>query len=492
MLDLERSELIFFIAIYVVFQIALGLWFARGTKSDTEYYIAGGRLGFFPITLSLFATWFGAETILGSSAAVAEGGLSGARAEPFGYAICLVAMAFLVAGPIRSHGYVTISDFFRDRFGKHAEFITAIVLVIISVIWAGAQLLAIAAILETTVGLPGVLTLFVAAGVVIFYSMFAGLIGDVVTDVVQGLFLMAGVVVLFVVVAHQFGGLSIMIGSIEPEQLRLVGPGESVFSRADAWAIPVIGSLVTQEVITRFLAARSSTIAKGAAFSAAGLYMVIGLMPVLIGLSGAHLDVPGAVGDNFLPAIAVQYLPPVLAIVFVGALFSAILSTVDSNLLAVSSLICINILKKLHQRSSERGQLMIARFGTAFAGVGALAVALGGSDIYELIALTSVFGQGAIVVATLVGLRTRFGGPAAALACVYSCVAFNLATLLILPLKDALAEGMAMGPALSAVLAGDVEPIAGYFIYSVIVSFIVYFVVGALESLGGAAKRKSA
>ena len=95
--DLSRTELVIFIAVYVVFQIAIGLWFARGTKSDTDYYIAGGRLGFFPITLSLFATWFGAETILGSSAAVAEGGLSGARAEPFGYALCLIGTAFLVA-----------------------------------------------------------------------------------------------------------------------------------------------------------------------------------------------------------------------------------------------------------------------------------------------------------------------------------------------------------------------------------------------------------
>lgn len=479
--DLSRVELMLFITVYVVIQIAIGLWFARGTKSDTDYYIAGGRLGYFPITLSLFATWFGAETILGSSAAVAEGGLSGARAEPFGYAICLVATAFLVAGKIRSHGYVTIADFFRDRFGKHAEFITAIVLVIISVIWAGAQLLAIAAILETTLGLPGVLTLFVAAGVVIFYSMFAGLIGDVVTDVVQGLFLMGGVLVLFVAIVHQFGGFAAMLSVIEPDQLRLIAPGESLFTRADAWAIPVIGSLVTQEVITRFLAAKSTSTAKAAAFSAAGLYVGIGMMPVLIGLSGAHMNVPGADGDNFIPAMAIEFLPPMLAIVFIGALFSAILSTVDSNLLAVSSLISINILKKLHARSSERRQLMIARFGTAFAGAGALAVALGGSDIYELIALTSVFGQGAIVVATLIGLRTRFGGPMAALACIYTCVAFNLATLLVLPMMDAISDGMPMGPALQATLAGDVEPIDGYFIYSVVVSLGAYVVAGLLE-----------
>ena len=124
---------------------------------------------------------------------------------------------------------------------------------------------------------------------------------------------------------------------------------------------------------------------------------------------------------------------------------------------------------------------MIARFGTAFAGAGALAVALGGSDIYELIALTSVFGQGAIVVATLIGLRTRFGGPMAALACIYTCVAFNLATLLVLPMMDAISDGMPMGPALQATLAGDVEPIDGYFIYSVVVSLGAYVVAGLLE-----------
>ncbi len=484
--DLSRAELLFFIAGYVAIQIAVGLWFARGTKSDTDYYIAGGRLGYFPITLSLFATWFGAETILGSSAAVAEGGLSGARAEPFGYAICLVATALFVAGKIRSHGYVTIADFFRDRFGKHAEFVTAIVLVVISVIWAGAQLLAIAAILETTLGLPGVITLFAAAGIVIFYSMFAGLIGDVVTDVIQGLFLMGGVIILFLAVIHQFGGFGPMLSVIQSDQLRLIAPGESLFTRADAWAIPVIGSLVTQEIITRFLAAKSTSVAKSAAFSAAGLYIGIGMMPVLIGLSGAHLDVAGAQGDNFIPAMALEFLPPILAIVFIGALFSAILSTVDSNLLAVSSLISINILKKLHARSSEKRQLLIARFGTAFAGAGALAVALSGSDIYELIAMTSVFGQGAIVVATLIGLRTRFGGPAAGLACVYTCVAFNLATLLILPTLDAMNSGLALGPALQAVLAGEVDPIDGYFIYSVLSALAAYVIAGLLESAGKA------
>ncbi|MEZ5892926.1 MAG: hypothetical protein R3C58_07265 [Parvularculaceae bacterium] len=477
MQGINSIELAIFIALYVAAQIAVGLWFARGAKSEKDFFLAGGRLGFLPITLSLFATWFGAETILGSSAAVAEGGLSGARAEPFGYAICLVGMALLIVGPIRQHGFVTVADFIRVRFGVHAEVVTAAISIVISVIWAGAQLLAIAAILETAIGVPGVITLFVAAIVVIFYCSFGGLMGDVVTDVIQSVFLIAGVALLFFMLAAKFGGVGAMLTSIEPDQLRLVAPGESVFGRADAWAIPVIGSLVTQEAITRFLAARSTAVAKSACYAAALLYVGVGALPVIIGLAGAHMHFPGAEGDNFIPAVAVNVLSPFLAILFIGALFSAILSTVDSNLLAVSSFFTINILKGVHRRSSERQRLMTARLTTAAAGIAALAVALAGSNIYDLIALTSIFGQGGILIAVMFGLRTRLGGPAAALASIYACVSFNIATMLIMPLMDAMGQGMSVTAALQAVVAGDVEPMDGYFLYSIAVSIIAYVAV---------------
>jgi len=479
--ELSPTKLAIFIVLYVAAQIGIGLWFARGAKSDTDYYLAGRKLGFLPLSLSIFATWFGAETILGSSAAIAEGGLAGARAEPFGYAICLVGMAILIAGSIREKGYVTIADFFRDRFGHHAELLVAVISVIISVIWAGAQLLAVSAILETALNIPGVITLFVAAAIVIFYCYFGGLMGDVVTDIIQGVFLIGGAVVLFLAVAQQFGGVGAMIGSIQTEQLRLVSPGESVFGRVDSWAIPVLGSLVTQEVITRFLAARNVKVARRACYSAAGLYLAVGCLPVLIGLAGAHLDIPGADGDNFIPALALATLPPMLAIIFTGALFSAILSTVDSNLLAVSSLVSINILRRFHSHASEKLQLRTARFATVGAGLLALCVAMAGSDIYELIAMTSVFGQGGILIATLFGLRTRFGGTRAALLSIYVCVIFNLMTLLVLPLYDSLSGGMGLPAALSAVLSGDVEPIPGYFLYSIAASLITYVLFASFE-----------
>lgn len=485
--QLSPGGLTVFIVLYVLAQVAIGVWFGRGAKSETDYFLGGRRLGFLALGMSIFATWFGAETILGSAAAIAEGGLSGARAEPFGYAICLTLMAVFIASPIREKGYVTIADFFRDRYGKKAELASAVISVIISVIWAGAQLLAIAAILETVVGIPGLVTLFAAAGIVIFYCYFSGLMGDVATDVVQGVFLIAGMLILFVAVIGAFGGLGEMLSSIEPEQLRLVAPGESVFARVDNWAIPVLGSLVTQEVITRFLAARTVIVARAACYSAAALYLLIGMTPVLIGLSGAHLDIPGADGDNFIPALALDMLPQWLAIVFVGALFSAILSTVDSNLLAVSSLISINIMRRRHARRDERAQLRAARLTTVAAGVAALVVALSGSNIYELLAMTSVFGQGGILVATLVGLRSTFGGARAAMTAIFVCVVFNVATLIVMPMMEATGEGMSLAKAFAAVLAGDVAPIDGYFLFSILASLVAYVGVALFETRGSLA-----
>jgi len=146
-----------FIVGYLILQMALGIWVGRGAKTKGDYYLAGRRLGAWPIAFSLFATWFGAETVIGSSAAIAAGGLAEARAEPFGYALALVLMAAVIAIPFRKRGYVTLADFFRERFDQRSERLAAALTVLASVIWAAAQLLALSAVLLISVISLGVL-----------------------------------------------------------------------------------------------------------------------------------------------------------------------------------------------------------------------------------------------------------------------------------------------------------------------------------------------
>ncbi|MBU6373797.1 MAG: sodium:solute symporter [Alphaproteobacteria bacterium] len=466
---------------YILLQIGIGVWFGRNVRTDEDYFLAGRRLGLWPIALSVFATWFGAETLVGSTAAIASEGLSGARAEPFGYALCLLAMAFLVAGQFRARGYVTLADFFRDRFDPHTERVAALVTVVVSVIWAAAQLLALASILHVALGWPQSVTLIVATLVVIVYTSFSGLMGDVVTDMVQSVVLIGGVLLVFTALAQNAGGIEPMLARIEPAQLAFVGPGESWLARIDAWAIPVLGSLITQEAISRFLAAKSPKLARHATLAAAALYLGLGSIPVLIGLSGAHLPGAADAGDAFLPRLAAEVLPPVLFLVFSAALLSAILSTVDSNLLSVSSMLTVNVMGDLHARASERLKLQIARATTIGAGLVALAIALSGQTIYELIALTSVFGQAGILVAVMFGMFSRFGGRRAAAAALWTCIVVNLATLVAWPIAAEMGAGATFGDAVVLLAAGEAVSIDGAFLISTVTSIAAYVAAALLE-----------
>lgn len=417
------------VGIYVIAQMALSLWAARGVKDAQDYYLAGRRLGPLALAMSLFATWFGAETVMGSSAAIAEEGLAGARAEPFGYALCLVLMALLIAGKLRDGDYWTLADFIRARFGVWAEKLAALVTIPASLFWGAAQLLALGSILAALFGAPVGLTLAIAAGIVILYASFGGFAGDVATDVLQGAVLLICVAGLGIALILNQGGIGPALAAINPQQLTLVGAEESALARLDAWMVPILGSLVTQEAIARFLGARSVSVARRACLLAAGIYLVAGMAPVLFGLVGA--SIPGAaVGeDTFLPFLARDLLPSVMMVALIGALISAILSTVDSNLLTVSALATRNLGLR-----SQSGGATLERGLTIAAGLACWALAASGEGIYGLIELSSSIGQSGLLVATLFGLWTRWGDERAALAAMAAGGAVNLWTNALQPL----------------------------------------------------------
>ncbi len=415
---------------YVLVQIGIGVWVSRRTRTTADYYVAGRTLGPVAVTLSLFATWFGAETVMGASAAVAEGGLSAARAEPFGYFICLVLMGLLVAGKLRDSGSLTLADFFRQRFGPQAELWCVIANVPVSIIWAAAQMAALAYIVGALTDIPVATALAFAAAVVIVYTMLGGLRGDVVTDMVQGVILLGGLGMMLALFLARPEGMA-ALQAIEPSALNLLGDGQSWLSRIDSWSIPILGSLVTSEAVARFLGARDAKVARGACFGAAFLYLLAGGVPVVLGLAGPHLGVPLAAGDFFLPSLAQAVLPPVALVILVGALLSAILSTVDSNLLSVSALLSHNVVERAFPAHGDAWRLAAARLFTAVAGVLAWAIAASGERIYQMIEWTSALGVSGVLVAFLFGAHSRLGDGRAAVAAILAGFGCNLVTVFL-------------------------------------------------------------
>lgn len=404
------------LAAYVLVQLSIAVWASRRIAGDVDYLVAGRRLGMFAVGISVFATWFGGETVMGASAAIASEGIAGARAEPFGYAICLILAALLVAGAMRAKGYITLADFFRDRFGGRAEIAAACVSIPTSIVWAAAQLLALAALVSTVAGLPVATTLLAVTVLVTAYTLIGGLLASVVTDIFQSAVVLIGLVILLIALIDHAGGPATALASIRPEQLILIAPGESWLARLDAFAIPILGSIVAQELISRFLGSKTAKVAMRGGLLAGALYLVVGFFPLAFGLIGPGAGFDASAGDLFLPQLAAELLPTALFVVFAGALFSAVLSTVDSALLAAAALTTENLYSRVRTRADSREKLIAARVLTVAAGACAYLVATRGETIYGLVEIASSLGSAGLLVSLLIGLHTKFGDEWSALA----------------------------------------------------------------------------
>ncbi|MGQ0700503.1 MAG: sodium:solute symporter family protein [Panacagrimonas sp.] len=402
---------------YVLAQLLIGLWASQKVRTESDYLLAGRSLGIWTATLSVFATWFGAEACIGTAGAVYDEGLRGATADPFGYAICLVAMGLIFAVPLWKLGLTTLADLFRMRYSRGVESLAVLMMVPTSIGWAAAQIRAFGQVLSASSGAEVEMAMTLATVVVVLYTMVGGMRSDVITDMVQGVVLVAGLVVLFVVVAQHQGGVIAMAQSVDPARLKpFGGPEVSWLETLERWAVPTVGSMVAPELVSRILATRNPGIGRRAGIFGGGLYLLIGLIPVSLGLVALRL-MPGVEeGEQILPLLAQQYLGTAAYVLFAGALISAILSTVNSALLSAGGLAAHNFIAPLIPGLGDLGKLRLARAAVVASGIVAYVLALRSESIYQLVADASAFGGGGVFIVVTFGLFTRIGGIASAYA----------------------------------------------------------------------------
>jgi Na+/proline symporter len=444
------TPLLWGVIAYLVAQMLLGVWVSRRVSTESDYWVAGRRMGPTLTLFSVFATWFGAETCIGSAGAVYADGLAGGSADPFGYALCLLVMGVALAAPLWRRKLITLADLFRSRYSAGVERIAVLLMVPTSLFWAAAQIRAFAHVLSASSTLELELTIGLAALFVVVYTGAGGLLADAATDVLQGVVLIAGLVILGASLVAD-GTLANGFASLGPARLDPLGNEGLSLATLERWAIPVLGSLVAQELISRVSAARSPGLARGASVAAALLYLAVGMIPVAIGLAGPSL-LPGLEdSEQILPRIAQLHLSPPLQVLFIGALISAILSTVDSALLAASSLLAHNLVAPLRSAMGEAAKLRLARGGVIACGIGAYALARGADSVYELVENSSAFGSAGLLV--ILGFAfTPLGGPRAALASLLAGTATWIAGSSFLALETPYLASLAA--AFAAYLAG--------------------------------------
>jgi Na+/proline symporter len=406
------------IIVYLVAQFGIALWVSRRVRDEADFFLAGRKLGPWLASFTVFATWFGAETCIGAAGEAYRAGLPAVAGDPLGYALGLAAAGLFFAAALWRRGLLTLADLFRQRFGGGVERLTALVMLPTSLLWAAAQLRALGQVLDATGDVGILLAITVSAVVVIGYTAIGGMWADAWTDLVQGGVLILGLVVLAVAVLFWSGPPEFAWrGAVEPG----AGPRRPL---VEIFALTLFGTIAAQELVSRMLAARSPELARGATMAGAGVYLFAGVLPVLVGLAAAaHVGLE-VDPEQVLAKVAEQVLPWPLYVLFLGALVSAILSTLSGTLLVASALATHNLLKPLHvvlgrPDPSPKAKLRLHRLAVIALGVIAWGLALASDGIYALVEMASGLGSAGLFVLMVAALwAPRFGGAPSAIAAV--------------------------------------------------------------------------
>jgi solute:Na+ symporter, SSS family len=360
--------------------------------------------------MTLLATWFGAGTMLTAADEVRHGGLQRAALDPLGAGTCLIIAAVLVAGPMWRMKLLTVPDFFARRFSRRAEMVSSLILVPSYFGWIAAQFTALAEVLQLFFDLPFGWGIVLVAIVGTGYTLMGGMWSVTLTDAVQIILLLGGLVVLLVVVLLELGRGDAIAGwmrigaETDPEKLRLFpsDQGTQLLGWIGVFAIGALGNLPGQDLMQRVFASNSARTARRACYIAGIAYLFFGAFPLVLAL-GSTLLFPADLETKILPTLAHAFLHPIVAVVFVVALLSAILSTIDSAILSPASVLAQNVFT----RWGAADTLKSNRIAVLLVAVSSLALALVGESAYTLLEEAYLLTMVGLCVPMLLGLYTK-------------------------------------------------------------------------------------
>lgn len=384
---------------YMLVMLGIGYWARRRIRDVKDYVVAGGRMGWWLTIGTIFATWFGAETCMGSSGTAFQKGILGVIADPFGAGLCLVLAGLFFAKHFRKLNVATIIDYFEMRYGRTAAACLSIVYLPVYLGWIGAQLLAFGYILHSLAKLPLLPAVLVSTAVVVLYTYSGGMWAVAMTDLFQGVVLLVNLLILYPILVHDIGGFASAKARIPAEFFRFYPADSSLLSwlnYVQAWIIVGLGSLPAQDLFQRIMSAKNATVSKWASISAGCLYVAVGLLPVYLGILG-RVAVPESSGERILIELALKYLSAPLIALMIGALLSAIMSSADSAILAPASIVGRNIVPLVKPGATEALQLEWCRWSVLILCAFSLGLVLYFQNIYRLcqeawgVLLTGVF-----------------------------------------------------------------------------------------------------
>ncbi len=408
------------VGIYVVLMLGVGVYAAKRNESAADFIVAGRRMPFALLTATIVATWFGSGTMMGSSGAAYDDGLLGVIADPFGSTMTFLFIALFFARFYRRLRLMTFVELIEQRFGRVTGIVATATHLFSSIAWVGGMLIAFGLLMQSLTGTPMLVGVIGGAFVVVTYTMLGGLWAVALTDSIQVAIILVGLVTLFAVVLIDNGGWGAIAPQLPENTFRLLpmeNTGEQWLNYIRLWLIFGLADINSQSLLGRAMAAKSERSAQNAFYMAGLGYLLFGMIPVLLGIIGS-VTVPGlSSSEAVIPELALKHLHPVAVAVFVGAILAAVMSTCDSALHGAASLICRNLLPLVRKNPSDRLTLNVARYSIVVVAFIAIAIALKGGDIYDILILANAPGLAVTTIPMLLAVwwsgANRYGAWAA-------------------------------------------------------------------------------
>ncbi len=348
--------LIWFVVLYLLVSIGIGLYAATRVHNAKDFAVAGRHLPLPIVTATVFATWFGAETVLGISATFVKEGLGGVVADPFGASLCLILAGLFFAGKLYRMNLLTIGDFYRARYNRAVEFIAAVCIVVSYLGWVSAQIMALGLVFNVVSGgaVAQETGMVIGALIVLTYTTFGGMWSVALLDFVQMTVIMCGMLFIAWFVSGMTGGVGAVVAHAEAAgKLNFFPKGDYTHwvPFIGAWLTMMLGSIPQQDVFQRITAAKNQQTAVRGSVLGGSLYFVFAFVPMFLAYSATLVD-PKVFSELLqqdsqlvLPTLILEHTPVFAQVIFFGALLSAIMSCSSATLLAPSVAFTENILK---------------------------------------------------------------------------------------------------------------------------------------------------
>ncbi|MBL0719052.1 sodium:solute symporter family protein [Piscinibacter sp. Jin2] len=394
-----NTTLISAIALYLVLTLVVGLLAARRVHSAKDFALAGRSLPLYVVVATTFATWFGSELVLGVSAKFVEGGFNAVIEDPIGSSFCLILVGLFFARKLYKKTLLTIGDYYRQRFGPAVEGLCSLMILLSYLGWVAAQITALGLVfnLLSDGAIPVLAGMALGTTVVLVYTLFGGMWSVAVTDLVQMVVIVLGLIAIAFMAADLAGGADKVIAVAAERDLFRFLPEPS----AHEWLFFIgaavtlmFGSIPQQDVFQRVMAAKDADTAARGPVLGGLLYLLVGLVPMFT-VTSALLVMPeeatALLADDpqkVLPALILNHMPLVAQVFFFGALLSAIMSTASATLLAPSTIFVENVLRHLRPAMDDATLLRTLRLTVVgfTVLVFAYAVFVEGTPIYDMVA----------------------------------------------------------------------------------------------------------